>query len=228
MHAGGQRHRLLLDLRRQPADHALVHDQRDGRGPAWSNSLFEDNAEFGLGMRLWRLRSVSRRTEDAMRWSAWMTRATIADGLSSLPSLAAITVMAELDDDGSREHAGRGSDVRARPCRRDCASKLDAARRCWQIYRDRPLRAGAGRRRRRLSRRRACGSSAGDGWAYDIGFGGLDHVLVDGTRRQRSRARHRGLLEHRRGQQSKATPLGATAAKFATAGQARSRRKTSV
>jgi pyruvate-ferredoxin/flavodoxin oxidoreductase len=46
-----QRHRLLLDLRRQPADHA-VHPEREGRGPAWSNSLFEDNAEFGLGMRL--------------------------------------------------------------------------------------------------------------------------------------------------------------------------------
>jgi pyruvate-ferredoxin/flavodoxin oxidoreductase len=46
-----QRHRLLLHLRRQPADHALLH-QRDGRGPAWANSLFEDNAEFGLGMRL--------------------------------------------------------------------------------------------------------------------------------------------------------------------------------
>jgi pyruvate-ferredoxin/flavodoxin oxidoreductase len=49
-HAGGQRHRLLLDLRRQPADHALVGTAR--ARPAWSNSLFEDNAEFGLGFRL--------------------------------------------------------------------------------------------------------------------------------------------------------------------------------
>jgi pyruvate/2-oxoacid:ferredoxin oxidoreductase alpha subunit/Pyruvate/2-oxoacid:ferredoxin oxidoreductase gamma subunit/dihydroorotate dehydrogenase/ferredoxin len=50
-HGDRQRHRLLLHLRRQPADHALdANDQ--GRGPAWNNSLFEDNAEFGLGMRL--------------------------------------------------------------------------------------------------------------------------------------------------------------------------------
>ena len=47
-----QRHRLLVDLRRQPADHPLDHRYSDGRGPAWSNSLFEDNAEFGLGFRL--------------------------------------------------------------------------------------------------------------------------------------------------------------------------------
>ncbi len=46
-----QCHRLLLHLRRQPA-HNTLYDQYDGRGPAWSNSLFEDNAEFGLGMRL--------------------------------------------------------------------------------------------------------------------------------------------------------------------------------
>ncbi len=46
-----QRHRLLVDLRRQPADDAL-HHAANGRGPAWSNSLFEDNAEFGMGMRL--------------------------------------------------------------------------------------------------------------------------------------------------------------------------------
>jgi pyruvate-ferredoxin/flavodoxin oxidoreductase len=47
-HAGGQRHRLLVDLRRQPADTPWAKNA-DGRGPAWSNSLFEDNAEFGLG-----------------------------------------------------------------------------------------------------------------------------------------------------------------------------------
>ena len=49
--ADRQRHRLLVDLRRQPADHA-VGTNPEGRGPAWSNSLFEDNAEFGLGFRL--------------------------------------------------------------------------------------------------------------------------------------------------------------------------------
>ena len=46
-----ERHRLFVDLRRQSADNS-VHRRRQGRGPAWANSLFEDNAEFGLGMRL--------------------------------------------------------------------------------------------------------------------------------------------------------------------------------
>ena len=55
-HADRQRHRLLVDLRRQPADHAYTTNP-EGRGPAWNNSLFEDNAEFGLGMRS---RSTSR------------------------------------------------------------------------------------------------------------------------------------------------------------------------
>ncbi len=50
--AGRQRHRLLLNLWRQLADHALYAMNKEGRGPTWSNSLFEDNAEFGLGMRL--------------------------------------------------------------------------------------------------------------------------------------------------------------------------------
>ena len=50
--ADRQRHRLLVDLRRQPADDAVLHRTPNGRGPAWANSLFEDNAEFGLGFRL--------------------------------------------------------------------------------------------------------------------------------------------------------------------------------
>ena len=51
-HGRRQRHRLLVDLRRQPADDAVDDERRRAAGPAWSNSLFEDNAEFGLGMRL--------------------------------------------------------------------------------------------------------------------------------------------------------------------------------
>jgi hypothetical protein len=65
-HADRQRHRLLVDLRRQPAHHPYA--PTDGRGPAWSNSLFEDNAEFGLGMRL----AVDKQTELAAScWRSW-------------------------------------------------------------------------------------------------------------------------------------------------------------
>ncbi len=56
-----QRHRLLLHLRRQPA-HDAVGGGRRGRGPAWCNSLFEDNAEFGLGMRV----TIDKQEEFAM------------------------------------------------------------------------------------------------------------------------------------------------------------------
>ena len=56
-----QRDRLLLDLRRQPADHPLLLRQADGRGPTWANSLFEDNAEFGLGLHL----AVEQRSKSA-------------------------------------------------------------------------------------------------------------------------------------------------------------------
>ena len=48
---GSQRDRMLLHLWRKPAHHPWAHN-KEGRGPSWSNSLFEDNAEFGLGMRL--------------------------------------------------------------------------------------------------------------------------------------------------------------------------------
>jgi pyruvate-ferredoxin/flavodoxin oxidoreductase len=60
-HAYRQRHWLFLHLRRQPAHHPLHHNT-EGRGPAWSNSLFEDNAEFGLGFRV----SVDKQSSQAV------------------------------------------------------------------------------------------------------------------------------------------------------------------
>ena len=68
--ADRQRHRLLVDLRRQPADHARTRRTRDGRGPAWANSLFEDNAEFGLGMRLARRQARRARRASCCAQSA--------------------------------------------------------------------------------------------------------------------------------------------------------------
>ena len=65
----GQRHRVLVDLWRQPADNPVGYNG-DGRGPAWANSLFEDNAEFGLGLRL----AVDRQAQRPRACVVWLRR----------------------------------------------------------------------------------------------------------------------------------------------------------
>ena len=172
--ADRQRHRLLLDLRRQPARPRRTPTNRDGRGPAWSNSLFEDNAEFGLGMRL-------------------------AVDAHETPGRGA-----------ARRRSARqvGDELVARDPRRPTRTTRRASRpsgRAWWPLRGEARRARRRRRRRRARRRSPttwCKKSVwivgGDGWAYDIGYGGLDHVLASARERERPGARHRGLLQHRR------------------------------
>ncbi len=162
---------------------------RDGRGPAWSNSLFEDNAEFGLGMRL--------ALDSLMEQSVGLL--SRFDG-----GLPENLVHALLDADQSSE-AGV------------------AAQRERVVTLREALRSLPGPEAGRLALladylvKKNVWIVGGDGWAYDIGFGGLDHVL--------SMQRDVNLLvldtevySNTGGQQSKATPLGA-AAKFAVAGK---------
>jgi pyruvate-ferredoxin/flavodoxin oxidoreductase len=167
---------------------------RDGRGPAWSNSLFEDNAEFGLGMRLG-LDALSDRARGLLRSFA----ATLGDNL----------VREILDADQSGEAGITAQRGRIRALR----ERLTGLR---------------GLEAQRLSGmadalvRKSVWIVGGDGWAYDIGFGGLDHVLslrndvnvlVLDTE----------VYSNTGGQQSKATPLGA-AAKFAVSGKETSKK----
>ena len=187
-HDGCQRHRMLLDLWRQPAGDA-VDENAEGRGPAWSNSLFEDNAEFGLGFRL---------AADKHLETATMLARRLA------PQLGEELVAAVLHAPQIRE-----SEIRAQR-----AMVAELARR---------LRALDDADARQLLSvldyfvRRSVWIVGGDGWAYDIGYGGLDHVL--------STARDVNILvldtevySNTGGQASKATPLGAVA-KFAAAGK---------
>jgi pyruvate-ferredoxin/flavodoxin oxidoreductase len=161
----------------------------EGRGPAWSNSLFEDNAEFGLGFRL----AADKHRE---------TAALLAQRLA--PQLGEDLVKAVLHAPQIRE-----SEIRAQR-----AMVAELARR---------LRALDDADARQLLSvvdhfvRRSVWIVGGDGWAYDIGYGGLDHVL--------STARDVNILvldtevySNTGGQASKATPLGAVA-KFAAAGK---------
>jgi pyruvate-ferredoxin/flavodoxin oxidoreductase len=162
-----------------------------GRGPAWSNSLFEDNAEFGLGFRL------------------------AADQQLAL----ARTRLRELRDAVGPELA---DEILAAPQRRESEYAAQRARVTSLTERLRALDAENPSVRDLLSVadhlvRRSVWIVGGDGWAYDIGAGGLDHVLASG-RDVNVLVLDTEVYSNTGGQASKATPLGAVA-KFAAAGK---------
>jgi pyruvate-ferredoxin/flavodoxin oxidoreductase len=161
----------------------------DGRGPAWSNSLFEDNAEFGLGLRL----AADRHTELARRRLSEL-RDQLGAGL-----VDEILDAPQLRESELREQRERLAELQRRlerldgPAADDLRSVLDhlIRRSVWIV--------------------------GGDGWAYDIGSGGLDHVLASG-RNVNVLVLDTEVYSNTGGQMSKATPLGAVA-KFAAAGK---------
>jgi pyruvate-ferredoxin/flavodoxin oxidoreductase len=162
---------------------------REGRGPAWSNSLFEDNAEFGLGFRL----AADQQLESAHRL------------LSELaPEVGSDLARAILNATQIRE-----SELRAQRTRvAQLKTKLheidsEPARNLLSVA-DHLVR-------------RSIWVVGGDGWAYDIDYGGLDHVLATG-RNVNVLVLDTGVYSNTGGQCSKATPLGAVA-KFAAAGK---------
>jgi pyruvate-ferredoxin/flavodoxin oxidoreductase len=161
----------------------------DGRGPAWSNSLFEDNAEFGLGYRL----AIDKQTELAH-----------ALALKLAPQIGDDLVRALLDAPQITE-----SDFRIQR-ERVAALKQKLA----PISGDEPANLLA---LADFFVRRSVWLVGGDGWAYDIGYGGLDHVLAS-SRNVNVLVLDTEVYSNTGGQASKATPLGASA-KFAAAGK---------
>ncbi|MEN9645233.1 MAG: pyruvate:ferredoxin (flavodoxin) oxidoreductase [Actinomycetota bacterium] len=166
----------------------------DGRGPAWANSLFEDNAEFGLGIRLGF--EAQRRTALGLveRLRPQLESAMGADALASL--------LDGVDDNGEvpiREQRVRVDALRAALRDLDDAD----ARRLLDL-------AGT-------LVRKSVWIVGGDGWAYDIGAGGLDHVLGSG-RNVNILVLDTEVYSNTGGQASKATPRGAVA-KFAAGGK---------
>lgn len=172
-----------------------------GRGPAWANSLFEDNAEFGLGMRI---------AVDAQRDEA---RALLAALGADLPGGLPEDLVSGLltDEPGPEDEAGITR-------QRDRVAALLAVL---------PGLAAARPGDARLARLASLADSlvptsvwivGGDGWAYDIGFGGLDHVLASG-RNINVLVLDTEVYSNTGGQSSKATPRAATA-KFASNGKA--------
>ena len=128
-----------------------------GRGPAWSNSLFEDNAEFGLGMRL----ALDQRRATARRLVAEL-RGPIGDDLAR-----------ELLDSDPTDH-GAGDDERSAQ-----RARVDQLRTLLRDRTDAPARTLLAVADDLVDT--AVWIVGGDGWAYDIGFGGLDHVLASGA-----------------------------------------------
>jgi pyruvate-ferredoxin/flavodoxin oxidoreductase len=167
----------------------------EGLGPAWNNSLFEDNAEFGLGMRI---------AIDAQERQARALLRGLAGAVG--PDLAAAVLenaqRTEEEIRGQRRAVGRlrealaGLAAGASAAARDAARLLDLA---GSLLRQSVWIVG------------------GDGWAYDIGFGGLDHVLSTG-RDVNVLVLDTELYSNTGGQVSKATPRGAVA-RFAASGK---------
>jgi pyruvate-ferredoxin/flavodoxin oxidoreductase len=169
-----------------------------GRGPAWSNSLFEDNAEFALGMRL----AVDHQTEYARHL---------------LEKLAG-----ELDQDLVARLLGNAQQDEA---------SIYAQREDVKILRN-LLSSMAGADASHLLEivdylvKKSVWSIGGDGWAYDIGFGGLDHVMASG-RNVNILVLDTEVYSNTGGQMSKATPTGAVA-KFAAGGKAVTKKDLSM
>ena len=162
---------------------------KEGRGPAWSNSLFEDNAEFGMGMRL----AVDKQKEYAEELVHRMA-STIGEELA----------VGILSADQSTEPGIFAQRERVKALKAKLAGDKSAAAKDLLAVADELVR-------------KSVWIIGGDGWGYDIGFGGLDHVLA-------SDANVNILLldtevySNTGGQMSKSTPLGAVA-KFAAGGK---------
>ena len=161
----------------------------DGRGPAWSNSLFEDNAEFGLGFRL----AADGHVDLARRRLAELRDrlgAELVDAVLNGPQLRESELRAQRE---------RVAELKSRLARLDGPAVADLASVVDHLV------------------RRSVWIVGGDGWAYDIGSGGLDHVLASG-RNVNVLVLDTEVYSNTGGQMSKSTPLGAVA-KFAAAGK---------
>jgi pyruvate-ferredoxin/flavodoxin oxidoreductase len=161
----------------------------DGRGPAWANSLFEDNAEFGLGMRV----ALDARAAYARELLGRLDGA----GADLAPSILAADQSTDAGIAAQRRRIGA----------------LQARLQAMDTAEARTLASVAG-----ALVEQSVWIIGGDGWAYDIGYGGLDHVLASG-RNVNVLVLDTEVYSNTGGQASKATPRGAVA-KFASGGKA--------
>ena len=168
---------------------------KKGYGPAWQNSLFEDNAEFGLGMALGQkairnrlieyVEGIQKDTDSAdLKTACQNYLDTVTDSTSSRPATDAL--IAELEKNTKDAKVGE-------LVKKTLVDKDELAKKSMWIF-------------------------GGDGWAYDIGFGGLDHVIASGEN-VNILVFDTEVYSNTGGQASKATPVGSVA-QFAAAGKA--------
>ena len=164
--------------------------REDGRGPAWSNSLFEDNAEHGLGMR----QAVDKLASQALELLA----AAVKDGIVTKKLADAITSAPQVSQGEIEAQRGRVAELKA-------------------------VLEGKGTVAKRLIHvadylvKKSVWIIGGDGWAYDIGYGGLDHVLASG-KNVNVLVMDTEVYSNTGGQMSKSTPRAAVA-QFAAGGK---------
>ncbi len=160
-----------------------------GHGPAWANSLFEDNAEFGLGMRF----SIDQQTAFAK---------SLLEGLKDKVGSVAAKILSNPQSTDAEIDAQRDNvkELRSALAKIDTEEAKHLDKLADYLI------------------KKSLWILGGDGWAYDIGFGGLDHAIASG-KNINILVMDTGVYSNTGGQQSKATPMGASA-KFATAGKA--------
>ncbi len=171
----------------------------EGRGPAWSNSLFEDNAEFGFGMRV----ALDQRLETATSLMR-VLRDVIGPRLTD-----AIVYADQLTESEIQAQRGRLSELKLRITELLEGEGIEDQKQVADLTNLLSLAD--------VLVRKGVWIVGGDGWAYDIGYGGLDHVLASG-RNVNVLVLDTEVYSNTGGQMSKATPRGAVA-KFAAAGK---------
>ncbi len=167
----------------------------DGRGPCWANSLFEDNAEFGYGMRL----AVDKFNEYATELLEKMINGDCTGAKIEKDLLVAIKDADQSTQAGIEDQRARVKVLKDRLAACTCGACAQLAPVADYLV------------------RKAVWVIGGDGWAYDIGYGGLDHVLASG-RNVKVLVVDTEVYSNTGGQASKSTPMGAVA-KFAAGGK---------
>jgi pyruvate-ferredoxin/flavodoxin oxidoreductase len=166
---------------------------REGRGPAWSNSLFEDNAEFGLGFRV----SIDKQRDFACELLKRLAP-QVGEELAT-----SILEADQHDESGIQDQRQRVVELKAKLAELQATQPSSPAASLLQLA--------------DMLVRKSVWIVGGDGWAYDIGFGGLDHVLSSG-RNVKVLVLDTEVYSNTGGQMSKSTPRGAVA-KFAAGGK---------
>ncbi len=167
----------------------------DGRGPAWANSLFEDNAEFGMGMRLAADKLMEESVELLIK--AKECKCSCSSGIKTIAEKI-LTNPQKTQEEIETQRAN------VEELKKHLSSCEDAV--CKRLH-----------NMAQFLVKRSVWIIGGDGWAYDIGYGGLDHVLASG-KNVKVLVLDTEVYSNTGGQMSKSTPLGAVA-KFAAGGK---------